>query len=300
MIRSAVVKLRDSLSPRAVLCVAALVVSVVSVHAAPVAIPHGSLELIAENQWIAAGHTVNLGLYFQLEKGWHIYWINPGDSGEPTRVKWQLPSGLTAGAIQWPTPRRLGTSSIVDYGYEDSVILMVPLHADANLAGQQIPPLAAEVKVLVCREMCILGKAQLSLPLPMKSQVPAMDPKTEDLFTATRRSLPRPAPKTWHVSAADEKTTFLLTANLGHQTTQATFFPLEESQIDNAATQNLTATPTGFQLALKKSDQLTSPVERLKGVLVVSGNQAYAIEVPVGKREAAAPSGQNVQVCSAK
>jgi len=49
------------------------------------AIPHGTLELVAENQWIAAGHDFNLGLHFELESGWHIYWINPGDSGEPPR-----------------------------------------------------------------------------------------------------------------------------------------------------------------------------------------------------------------------
>ena len=60
---------------------AALLVSATSAQAAGKAIPHGTLELISENPWVAVGHWVNLGLRFQLEKGWHIYWINPGDSG---------------------------------------------------------------------------------------------------------------------------------------------------------------------------------------------------------------------------
>src|ERR1700682_3563826 len=87
--------------------------------------PHGTIDLVAENLWIAPGHQTYFGLHFQLEKGWHIYWVNPGDSGQPPRVEWHLPEGLSAGEIEWPAPRRLGTSSIVDYGYEDAVVLLV-------------------------------------------------------------------------------------------------------------------------------------------------------------------------------
>ncbi len=67
-----------------------------------------------------------------LEKEWHVYWVNPGDSGEPPRVTWDLPAGITAGAIEWPAPRRLGTASIVDYGYEDAVMLIVPMHCGSE------------------------------------------------------------------------------------------------------------------------------------------------------------------------
>src|ERR1700756_3752431 len=66
-------------------------------QAAGAPIPHGTLELIAEKQWIAAGHPFNLALRFELEKGWHVYWVNPGDSGEPPRVTWDLPAGIKAG-----------------------------------------------------------------------------------------------------------------------------------------------------------------------------------------------------------
>lgn len=117
--------------------VVGLLLRAAGARAAATPIPHGTLELIAENQWISAGRTVNLGLRFWLEKGWHIYWINPGDSGEPPRVTWQLPPGLTLGAMEWPAPRRLGTSTIVDFGYEDTVTLIVPLRAEAHLQAQQ-------------------------------------------------------------------------------------------------------------------------------------------------------------------
>jgi DsbC/DsbD-like thiol-disulfide interchange protein len=253
------------------------------VQAAGTPIPHGTLELVAENQWIAAGHTLNLGLHFQLEKGWHIYWINPGDSGEPPRVKWQLPAGLTAGEIEWPAPRRLGTPSIVDFGYEDAVTLVVPIHAEPSFDTEHLARLAAEVTVLVCRDMCIPAKAQLSLTLPIKSQPPARDARTADLFAATRESLPRTAPGNWRFSVTEENSSFVLTVNLGRQVTHAIFFPLSESQIDNAVPQKLVPVAAGFRLTLRKSDQLLKPIERLKGVLVLSGDQPYSIDVPLSK-----------------
>jgi DsbC/DsbD-like thiol-disulfide interchange protein len=245
------------------------------------AIPHGTLELVAENQWIAAGHDFNLGLHFELEKGWHIYWINPGDSGEPPRVKWQLPEGVTAGALQWPTPRRLGTPSIVDFGYQDAVTLIVPMHAESSLGLGEPAKIAAQVKVLVCREMCIPGSAQLSLVLLVKSESPAPDARTRNLFTSARKSLPRPAPTNWKFNLDEEKGSFVLTANVGHEITQAAFFPIAESQISNTASQKLLRTARGFRLTLQKSDQLLKPIERLKGVLTLADGRAYLIDVPV-------------------
>ncbi len=269
---------------RALTCGAALLLGAATAQGEGTAIPHGTLELIARDQSIAAGHTLDLGLRFQLEKGWHIYWVNPGDSGEPPRVEWQLPAGFTAGAMEWPTPRRLESASIVDYGYEDAVLLIVPLHAAASLAAQKPVRLGAQVRLLVCsHEICIPGKAELTLTLPIKSQAPATDAPTAELFAATHKSLPRPAPGNWRFSVADANDSFVLTANVGHQITQAVFFPLAESQIENAAPQKLLAEKAGFRLTLRKSDRLLKPIKRLKGVLVLSGDRAFLIDVPISK-----------------
>jgi len=247
-------------------------------------IPHGTLELIAENRWVTPGHGFSLGLHFQLERGWHIYWVNPGDSGEPPRVTWQLPPGLSPGVIEWPAPRRLGTSRIVDFGYKDAVTLIVPVHAETSLAAQPLARLGAEIRVLVCREMCIPGRTQLSLTLPIKSLPPVPDVRTRELFAAARKELPRAAPQNWKFSVDDARDYFVLAANLGAQITQVIFFPLAEVQIDNSAPQILQSLPSGFRLTLRKSDRLLKPIDRLKGVLVFSGNHAYLVDVPVSKR----------------
>jgi DsbC/DsbD-like thiol-disulfide interchange protein len=261
----------------------ALLLSAASSQAESTPITHGTLELIAEDQWITPGHTLYLGLHFELEKEWHIYWVNPGDSGEPPRVDWKLPPGVTVGAIEWPTPRRLETPSIVDFGYENSVTLIVPMYPDASLATQLVQ-FGAALKLLVCsREMCIPGKALLSLALPVKTQPALPDPQTAHLFATTRKSLPLPMPGSWKVKVAEMNDSFLLMANIGHPITQAVFFAVAESQISNAAPQKLVPTGSGFQLTLMKSDQLLKPIPRLKGVLALSADRAYLIDVPVSK-----------------
>jgi len=269
------------------------------VQAAATRIPHGTLEIVADNEWVAPGHEFSIGLHFQLEKGWHIYWINPGDSGEPPRVTWQLPTGLTAEAMAWPAPRRLGTASIVDFGYEDSVMLIAPMHAAVNLPARGSAQVGAEVRLLVCREMCIPGNVRLSLTLPIKSQPPAPDAQSHDLFAVARKSLPRPAPRNWRITVNEVNGSFVLTANLGRQIKQALFFPLAESQIDNATTQKLQLKTIGFRLELRKSDRLLKPIERLKGVLVLDADRAYLIDLPVSK-SGAARIGHDIGIHAAK
>jgi DsbC/DsbD-like thiol-disulfide interchange protein len=276
-------KSRAAFRRAVILSAAVLAVCSSRAQAAGAPIPHGTLELLAEKQWIAVGHAFNLALRFELEKGWHVYWVNPGDSGEPPRVTWDLPAGIKAGAIEWTAPRRLGTPTIVDYGYEDAVTLVVPMRADATLSLQNPAQIAANVKVLVCREMCIPGKAQVSLTLPVKLQPPPASVQSTQFFTEARKAWPRPVPASWKFAIAQTNDSFVLTGKLGRKITDAIFFPLAESQVSNAAPQTLVPTATGFTLTLRKSDQLLKPIARLKGILVLSGEQPYSIDVPIGK-----------------
>lgn len=246
--------------------------------ASTASIPHGTVEFVAENQWIRPGSQANFGFNFQIEKGWHIYWLNPGDSGEPPRIEWHLPAGLSVGEIEWPAPRRLVTSTIVDFGYVDAVMLLVPVHASPTLPTNRDVQVDVGLKVLVCQEVCIPGKAQLSLTIPVKPKNPEVDAKTGELFVAARKTLPRRAPSDWEFNVSDLKDSFVLIAKIGRATTRATFFPMAESQVDNSAPQKIVPLADGFRLTLRKSDQLLKPIPRLKGILELSANQTYTIE----------------------
>jgi DsbC/DsbD-like thiol-disulfide interchange protein len=246
--------------------------------------PHARIELIADLNSLQPSHILWAGLLFQLDPGWHVYWQNAGDSGEPPRVHWSLPPGFRAGAIVWPAPMRLGTGSVVDYGYENQVLLMVPIEG-ASVAAKSgkngTIQLAADVSYLVCREICIPGKAHTSLSLPLAGDASSQTNQWQALFQQTKARLPKPLPAGWTVAARSSADRFTLSLHRGAQVTKAAFFPLEGGVIENSAPQDFAPSKAGFRLALKKSDLLTKSPARLNGVLVLDERRAYEISVPI-------------------
>ena len=241
---------------------------------------HAKVELIARQIAASPGKDLHLGIHFVLEKGWHIYWINPGDSGQPPSFKWQLPSGFSAGEIRWPRPERLQPSKeLVDYGYDGEVLFPVTIHGPSAISDRSAE-FGAEAKWLICREVCIPEHARLHLTLPVLSAA-GVDQQHAQLFAKTDRLIPQPLPRPWNASVTSAKDDFVLTIRAGKAITKAEFFPLDPGQIDNAAPQKLQPTSNGAKIALKKSDLLLKPISVLRGVLVIPGFPAYRIEAPV-------------------
>lgn len=231
--------------------------------------PHLSVGLIAEDAAVTPGEEQRLALHFVLEKGWHIYWINPGDSGEAPHAAWTLPAGLEVGELSWPTPHRLVAGPLVDYGYEDEVVLLTRLRASPQLAGEKVA-LAAKVRWLVCSEVCIPGQAALALELPVNRSGPGKRAAQAALFATAAKALPLPLPVGWQLSGLLDAYAFHLRASTSEPRPDgaATFLPLEPGQIDNAAAQEFSASPGGFALRIPRSEQLLREVSRLRGLLL--------------------------------
>src|SRR3982074_3095186 len=70
----------------------------------PVKAQHLTAELVSLAPSIAPGGTLEACRVLALEDRWHVYWINAGDSGEPPKITWTLPDGITAGPMQFPIP----------------------------------------------------------------------------------------------------------------------------------------------------------------------------------------------------
>ncbi len=114
---------------------------------------------------------VPVGIHVHLAKGWYSYGEYPGKVGKPLKLKWLAPEGLKVGALKWPTALKLVKDSIVSFVYKDKFLLM---------SDVQIPPsflvkggsvtLKAHVEWLICKEVCIPYKQQVSLTLPVKNE----------------------------------------------------------------------------------------------------------------------------------
>jgi DsbC/DsbD-like thiol-disulfide interchange protein len=121
-------------------------------------------------------------------------------------VQWQFPTDFVAGSIRRPQPIRLGGGSVVDYGYEGQALLMAPIQGPLSRNATPLPNLSADVKYIVCRDVCIPGKAHLTLSSPAGGDWASW----HALFEQTRAQLPKPAPTSWKVTAVSAKQYFML------------------------------------------------------------------------------------------
>src|SRR4029077_4231379 len=140
------------------------------------------VELVAETASVASAATLWVDVHFAIKPGWHIYWRNPGDSGLPTAIEWNLPPGFSAGSILWPVPERCVQGGLANYGYAGSADLLVPITAAKDLLPGSTAGLAGEASWLVCPDICIPGSAKLSLSLPVAAGPVAPDPTVAARF----------------------------------------------------------------------------------------------------------------------
>ena len=136
---------------------------------------------------VGAGKPVWLGLQLAHQPEWHTYWKNPGDSGLPTMLEWKLPAGIDAGEIAWPTPKKIPIGTLANYGYENTVLLPVPLTIAPGFNASQLD-IKLKASWLVCRKECIPQEGEFTLSVPAKSSTAT----NSQLFAATFAAAPKP------------------------------------------------------------------------------------------------------------
>lgn len=272
-----------------VVLLALLITAPSLLRAAPEVVGAVTVELIAETTVVVPGERFNVALDFKLEPHWHLYWKNPGASGLPVEIEWQLPAGLSAGEIQWPAPERIELGGLMNYGYEDAVTLIVPIEAAQDFELGSAVPIQAEVSWLACEEFCMPGDASLSLALTAGAE--AVKSGEAPAFEAARARLPAPiAP--WGVTAVIEGQYLVLTIEQVDGLaipSDLYFYADKEGVIEPSALQALSSVGEGQMQLRAELDvaQLQEPSAAVAGVLQSqSGN--WSINLRIGADAAGA------------
>jgi len=230
-------------------------------------------SLVAAETAIVPGKPVQVALRLVHQPHWHTYWINPG-TGLVTEIKWSLPPGWTASAIQWPAPYVIKdkTGAITGNGFENDTFLPVTLTPPADLAPGTKVTLKASAEWLMCEDVCMPGNADVTLTLPVAATA-APDAALGSRLSAVVAGLPR-ADAAWKVSATrDAKAITLKVAPVG-PTAGKTAAPadLRFFADDNLVAYELPQTITpdgagGYMLTLSISPDAPKDATKLAGVL---------------------------------
>jgi thiol:disulfide interchange protein DsbD len=243
-------------------------------------------HLVGEVSAIAPGQSFWVALEFNIRDGWHTYWRNPGDSGQATTLKWQLPPGFTAGDIVWATPHRFEIPPLVNYGYAKHAVHLVNITAPNDLKAGTPIVLSAKASWLVCSDVCIPEDADLQLKLPVSAQSGAVDPAAAALFTAARSDLPSAQFAATTARIQGDQLVIALGKEWGAtlpQIKSLAFFPYDEGGIEYAAPQTLTRNQDAVELAMKVGYQ-PPKAGIVRGVLLAteqSGNDLGVVPMEI-------------------
>jgi thiol:disulfide interchange protein/DsbC/DsbD-like thiol-disulfide interchange protein len=255
-------------------------------------------HLVSEVGAIAPGQSFWIALEFNIRDGWHTYWRNPGDSGQATKLAWQLPPGFTAGDIVWTTPHRFEIPPLVNYGYAKHAVHLVNITAPKDLRPGTPVVLAAKASWLVCSDVCIPEDAQLQVTLPVNTQPGAVDQADAALFTAARGELPSAQLAATTARVQNGQLVIALGKEWGTtlpQIKSLAFFPYDDGGIEYAAPQTLTRNKDGVELAMKLGYQ-PPQAGIVRGVLLateLNGNDLGVVPMEIAANFSGADGSQS-------
>jgi DsbC/DsbD-like thiol-disulfide interchange protein len=240
--------------------------------AQPVRTDHARAELIANITTAAPGDSFWAALKLVPDRGWYVYWSNPGDAGFPPRLEWSLPDGWSAGPLQFPYPDRFEDPPLASFGYKDEVWYPVRITVSSGTVPNAPFVIRARAEWLICREECVPEGADLTLALNTGSPVPdSVRAADARIWAAALDKLPVTAPE-WNWRAHFGETSLEISWNVpqGSNPGEVLFYPAEQGVITHAAPQSLRRDGVRAILTVDRDPVLLAKPDTLRGVLVAT------------------------------
>jgi len=236
---------------------------------------HATVTLLSEKVEAVSGQTLWLALRFELIPHWHIYWRNPGASGSAPSIRWTLPDGWEIGEIHWPVPKRIRVGPLTNYGYEDNVMLLVPVEVPRGALQKGPQTIIADAEWLVCRVECIPESGRFMLELNKAGRASTTAAGTRELFNAARAHWPEATALTGHYRL--QGGTLPISVDLHEIMTRSpTDFWLAANAwgpVDASGRQHWKQTGTTLKLTVPTGDVPPVGDQPLQGLLVVELEQ---------------------------
>lgn len=254
--------------------------------------PHTKATLLLSDATAKAGSTVMAAVRLEMEPGWHTYWKNPGDSGKATKIRWDLPVGITAGEIQWLTPKKDNLEGIVTYVFEKETVLLVPLTIDPKVSSGTAK-IKAKLNWLECEKSCIpaSGTVEASLDIGAEAKPSAEAPQ----IVSWQELVPKPDPSVvlvarWDGPASAEERPVIFTLNKDSGAWDFFNDPLEGSEL-SGKTEMLP--PQEGKLVFRKVAKKYEGdwPTHFSGLVLIPGDEKSARVVNVAFADASAPAG---------
>ena len=215
---------------------------------------HARISLIKDHSDFVPGTSINIGLKVSMDKGWHTYWRNPGDSGGPIEIDWNLPKGFSVSDIKWPLPEKIEYPPLMTYGYEDFVIYPMVLSIPADYSDDYFE---MNADILICADVCIPESGKISSNL--------LDIESDSLIYEWLESVPS---KSLPITTSLNDNNLEISFTFEKEIKEIYFFPDENNSIDYSSKQNFYKKDDGYFLSIKL---FNDEFQNVSGVLDIDG-----------------------------
>ncbi|MCL6493299.1 MAG: hypothetical protein K6T54_00820 [Ignavibacterium sp.] len=228
---------------------------------------------------------INAAVVVQLEKDWHIYWLNPGDSGMPTSFEFILPEQIGVSEIKWTVPKIFEFEGYASYGYEDVAVFPFSIYIPENFNQDEIT-IELNLRSLICKDVCKPFNKKLSKTINLKKYFVA-DNSVSDLISNAFKNIPVKNDK---LKLLTKNHSDYVAINISSDIIEINkikdvhFFPFENGIFKNSVTQNFSISDSVAELIVEFDLFKTKAPEFLSGVLLIElisekGNSRLAFEV---------------------
>ena len=221
----------------------------------PVDTGHARISLIKDHSDFVPGTSINMGLKVSMDKGWHTYWKNPGDSGGPIEIDWDLPEGFSVSDIKWPLPEKIEYPPLMTYGYEDFVIYPIVLSIPADYSNDYFEMTA---DILICADVCIPESGKISSNL--------LDIESDSLIYEWLESIPS---KSIPIKTSLSDDNLEIRFTFEKEIKEIYFFPDKNNSIDYSSKQNFYKKDDSYFLSIKL---FNDEIQNVSGVLDIDGS----------------------------
>lgn len=240
-----------------------------------------NLRISSSTLTMNSGDSILLGLEFELNEGWHTYWINPGDAGGEASVEWKLPKGFSASEILWPGPDLIPVEPLMTFGYEDEVTLLSQLSSSSAATFPAI--IKAKVSWYTCKDICIPQEGEVSIVIDKGLKKATED---ESFLSAAFKKMPKTLTGSVRVEKLDNNYYLQTDIENSNSLQSAYFFPKEYGLISYTQAQNLEINDKNISLEIKPAE-VSLEKDTFKGLLRLdrgSGSEYFIIDEPLKKQ----------------